>query len=214
MHLQSQRFIFFLEYVIRRGFWKRESRPIWWHQCRLFTRNFFFCLHMSSLWRTRSNILPNERATCFIAGYESGGGSCIRSDVHPDPGSGHVDVDASGKCWRRGRVGGSSRWGHTLGSTARSPHAGTPTERHPIARTSPYLNYGSIDQWSSFCLLTFTVASWDQWTDMMYISYRVFSRNGSLIISCCPRVVLVLLDNKAGVKWLFYTLSTFQKVES
>jgi hypothetical protein len=34
-------------------FWKRESRPIEWPQCRLSTRQlFFFCLHMYSLWIT------------------------------------------------------------------------------------------------------------------------------------------------------------------
>jgi hypothetical protein len=31
-------------------FWKRESSPILWLQCRLLTRQRFFCLHIHSLW--------------------------------------------------------------------------------------------------------------------------------------------------------------------
>ncbi len=31
-------------------FWKRESRPIQWHQCRLLTRKLFLCLHIYSLY--------------------------------------------------------------------------------------------------------------------------------------------------------------------
>jgi hypothetical protein len=32
-----------------RGFWKRESRPIEWHQCCSLTRQLFFRLHIYSL---------------------------------------------------------------------------------------------------------------------------------------------------------------------
>jgi hypothetical protein len=32
-------------------FWKRKSRPIKWRQCRLSTRQLFYCLHIYSLWR-------------------------------------------------------------------------------------------------------------------------------------------------------------------
>ncbi len=50
MHLLAERFVF-LGLMIG-VFWTRESRPIKskWHQCRLSTRQVFFCLHMCSLW--------------------------------------------------------------------------------------------------------------------------------------------------------------------
>ncbi len=36
--------------VVSYPFWKRESRPIKWRQCRLSTRQLIFCLHIFSPW--------------------------------------------------------------------------------------------------------------------------------------------------------------------
>ncbi len=48
-----------------RGFLK-ESRPIYWHQCRLVTSQLFFCLHIYSLWLfLRSLKLLNTFFSCF-----------------------------------------------------------------------------------------------------------------------------------------------------
>jgi hypothetical protein len=44
-------------------FWKRESRLIYWHQCRLLTRKSFFCLHIYSLWQVTTRAkLQNPQA--------------------------------------------------------------------------------------------------------------------------------------------------------
>jgi hypothetical protein len=47
MHLLDERFNFWG--VMIRVFWKRESRPIKWHQCGLLNRQLFFCFHIYSL---------------------------------------------------------------------------------------------------------------------------------------------------------------------
>ncbi len=47
MHLLAERFVF-LKVMIGVS-WKRVSRPVQWHQCRLYTRQRFFCLYIYSL---------------------------------------------------------------------------------------------------------------------------------------------------------------------
>jgi hypothetical protein len=52
MHLLDERFVFFGVMIV--VFWKRESRPIRWHQGRRFTRQLSFCLHIYSPWVSQS----------------------------------------------------------------------------------------------------------------------------------------------------------------
>ncbi len=44
MHLLAERFVFLG--VIIEVFWWKESRPIWWHQCRRLTCQLYFCFHI------------------------------------------------------------------------------------------------------------------------------------------------------------------------
>jgi hypothetical protein len=43
-----------------RVFLKRESSTIYWHQCRFWPHQQFFCLHIYSLWTIDQHILEYD----------------------------------------------------------------------------------------------------------------------------------------------------------